>query len=238
MPRLAFVRLRLLVTALLLLLAGLYVPARAETPPLRVLVTGDSMMQPLDEVLKPHVERAGGRLVSDRRPATGLTNPVILDWVQHARKQARRHRQRATVMFIGANDSNPLRTEDGREVNCCRRGWIDAYARRVAKIMRIWRRDSRAYVYWLTLPTPVEPRVAQFAAINYAIRQAAAEVGPQVRVVDTVPAISPGNRFRRRVRYRGRRVVVRDRDGVHLTRAGARIASDLVRRAMRSDGLL
>jgi hypothetical protein len=56
--------------------------------------------------------------------------------------------------------------------------------------------------------------------------------------VDTIPALSPGNRYRRRVRYRGKTVVVRGRDGVHLTTAGARIARDLVVRAMRADGVL
>jgi hypothetical protein len=57
-------------------------------------------------------------------------------------------------------------------------------------------------------------------------------------MVDTVPTLSPGNRFRRKLRYRGRTVVARDGDGVHLTTAGSRIARDLVVRAMRADGLL
>ena len=55
-------------------------------------------------------------------------------------------------------------------------------------------------------------------------------------MVDTVPVLSPNNRFRRKLRYRGRSVVVRDGDGVHLTTAGARMARDLVVRAMRADG--
>lgn len=225
--------------ACLLLAPALGAPASAaEAPPLRVLVTGDSLMQPLDRLLKPSVKRAGGRLFSDPRPGTGITNPITLDWLRHARRQARRRRPRATVMFIGANDSYELRAEDGRTVACCRRAWIDAYARRVGRMMRSYRRGSRAYVYWLTLPTPQEPHRRRFAAINFAIGQAAAAVGPGVSVVDTVPALSPGNRYRRRLRYRGRMVVVRDRDGVHLTTAGSRIAADLVRRAMRLDGLL
>ena len=222
-----------------LVLAFLGVPAHAaDTPRARVLVTGDSMMQPLDEMLEPRVEREAGRLISDPRPGTGVASRSPLDWVGHAKRQMRRHRPRATVMLIGPNDSGALRTSDGREVRCCRRAWIDAYAQRVAKLMRIFQRDGRAYVYWLTLPTPVEPHRDRFIAINIAIEQAAAEVAGQARVVDTVPVLSPGNEFRRRIRYRGRTVVVRDRDGVHLTNAGSRIAARLVQRAMRADGLL
>jgi hypothetical protein len=224
--------------ALLAVLAVLALPARAADPPLRVLVTGDSMMQPLDEILRKPVKRAGGRVVSDPRPGTGLSNRIAFDWQRHAKRQMRRHRPRATVMLIGPNDSYAMRGADGREVSCCRRAWIDAYAERAARMMRTYRRRGRAFVYWLTLPTPVEPHRQRFAAINIAIEQAAGEAGSRVRVVDLVPVLSPGNRFRRKLRYRGRRVVVRDRDGVHLTNAGSRIASDAVRRAMRRDGLL
>jgi hypothetical protein len=50
--------------------------------------------------------------------------------------------------------------------------------------------------------------------------------------------LSPDGRFHRSVVYRGRSRVVRDEDGVHLAASGIRIASDIVRAALRSDGLL
>jgi hemolysin type calcium-binding protein len=100
-------------------------------------------------------------------------------------------------------------------------------------------RRKRRHVYWLTLPMPrQDSRRQQFLAINYAIAQAARKAGSKAHVVDTVPVLSPGNRFHRRLRYHGESVVVRDGDGVHLTTDGARIVRDLVVRAMRSDGLL
>lgn len=221
-----------------LLLGLLAVPAASADAKPRVLVTGDSMMQPLDRLLEPPVEEAGGRVFSDPRPGTGLLSPSIFDWQEHAHRQMKRRRPHLTVMFIGPNDSNRVRTDGGREVACCRRAWIDEYAERVARMMRTYRRRSRAWVYWLTLPTPVEPHAARFAAINYAIAQAAEDVGSHARAVDTVPVISPGNKFRRKIRYRGRMVRVRDRDGVHLTTAGSRIVMRLIRGTMRADGLL
>ena len=199
----------------------------AESPSPRVLVTGDSMVEPLDRQLAVAVRRTGGRAFRDPRPGTGLTRPLILDWVRHARRQVKRHRPRATVMFIGANDSAALRAGDGREVECCRRAWIAAYADRVERMMRIYRRGSRAWVYWVTLPMPRgSEHWPRFKATNLAIAQAGAAAGERVRVVDTVPVLSPGNRYRRRVEYRGRTVTVRDRDGVHLTVDGVRRAAD------------
>jgi hypothetical protein len=222
----------------LLLVPLLVTPVASADSPLRVIVTGDSMMEPLDRLLEPPVEEVGGRLISDPRPGTGILSPFTFDWQKHARRQVKRYRPQLTVMFIGPNDSNRVRTDDGREVACCRRAWIDEYAQRVERMMRTYRRESRGWIYWLTLPTPVEPHDAPFAAINLAIAEAADAVGSHARAVDTVPVISPGNKFRRRIRYRGRMVRVRDRDGVHLTTAGSRIVMRLVRQTMRADGLL
>jgi hypothetical protein len=213
--------------------------AAAEAAPVRVLVTGDSLVQPLDDLMVRPVERRGGRVFKDPRPASGLTRPFVLDWPKHARRQVRKRRPDATVMFIGAGDTEPLTSRSGRRVLCCQRDWIDAYADLVERMMRTYMRRKRHDVYWLTLPLPRQKdRRPQFLAINYAIAQAARKAGAKAHVVDTVPVLSPSNEFHRRVRYHGRSVVVRDRDGVHLTRAGARIARDLVLRAMRRDGVL
>lgn len=226
---------RLAVLSLLVLPAF----ATASSPSPRVLITGDSMVEPVDRVVAAAVERHGGRAFRDARPGTGITRPLYLDWIRHARRQVKRYHQDATVMFIGANDSAALRAADGREVECCRRAWIDAYATRVERMMRIYRQDSKAWVYWLTLPLPRgSEHWPRFRATNLAIKQAGAAAGEHVRVVDTVPILSPDDRYHRRVTYDGRVVTVRDKDGIHLTAAGARILRDLVMDAMRSDGVI
>lgn len=222
-----------------MLLLLLCLPAAVAEAGPRVLVTGDSMVQPLDELLAKPVKRVDGRVKRDPRPGTALTRPIVLDWEKHARKQAREHRPKATVMFIGAGDTEKLKSEDGPRVACCSRAWVDAYSERVARMMRSYMRKKRAYVYWLTLPAPRQQKhQKRFLAINFAIAQAAEEVGGKARAVDTVPVLSPGNDFRRKLRYRGKMVVVRDGDGIHLTTAGSKIARDIVVRAMRADGLL
>jgi hypothetical protein len=225
---------------LVVLLALLSVPAApAEAAPVRVLVTGDSLVQPLDELMVRPVERRGGRVVKDARPGTGITRPLVLDWVKHARRQVRKRRPQATVVFIGAGDTEPLTSANGPRVACCRRAWIDAYADRVERMMRTYMRRKRRDVYWLTLPVPRQrDRRPQFLAINYAIEQAARKAGEEAHVVDTVPVLSPNNEFHHKLRYRGRSVVVRDGDGVHLTTAGARMVRDLVVRAMRRTGVI
>ena len=218
------------------LLAPAPVAAGAEP---RVLVTGDSLVQPLDDLMVRPVERVGGRVTKDSHPGSGLTRPLVLNWLRHARRQVRNHRPHATVVFFGATDTGPLPTAGGPQVACCRRAWIDSYAERVERMMRTYMRRKRHHVYWLTLPAPRERARGQvFLAINYAIAQAARKAGAKAHVVDTVPVFSPDNRFHRRVRYHGRSIVARDDDGIHLTTAGSRAVRDLVVRAMRADGVL
>jgi hypothetical protein len=198
---------------------------------LRVLATGDSMIQIVDGFL---AGRLHGGVRSDARISTGISKPGEFDWVRHARRQAARRRPDVTVSFIGANEGFPL-----GGAACCGRAWIRRYAGRVRRMMRAYRRGRAGVVYWLTLPTPRDARFARvFGPVNRALRRAASRFGPQVRLIDLRPVLAPGGRFRRAIRYRGRRVVVRQDDGVHLSPAGASIAADLVIRAMRRDRIL
>jgi hypothetical protein len=114
---------------------------------LRVLATGDSMIQIVDSYLKQRLD--GARVRSDAQVSTGISKPWLLDWRAYSRRQARRLRPDVTVMFIGANDGFAM-----GGIACCGRPWIAEYARRARRMMRTYARDGRARVYWLLLPLP------------------------------------------------------------------------------------
>ena len=215
-------------------------PAFTHEGRLRLLATGDSMIQIIDGILERRLERRRGtRVRSDARISTGVSKPRMFDWVRRAREQARSLHPDVTVMFIGANDGFPLRTPAGAGAPCCGAAWVAAYARRVEAMMRSYRRRGRSYVYWMTLPAPRRADFARvYRAVNKAIRRAAARVGRGVRVIDLVPVFTPGGEFRRYVRFRGRRVNARQDDGVHLSTAGAAIAATLLVDRLKADGAL
>ena len=199
---------------------------------LRLLATGDSMIQIVDVHLKRRLARTRVRVRSDARVSTGISKPFLLDWVGHARRQAR-SRPAATVVFLGANEGFPI-----GGVNCCSDGWADRYAARAERMMRSYSRSGAGQVYWLTLPVP---RPGQWKSIyrtvNVGIKRAAARVGDGVTVVDTARYFTPRG-FRSAMRVGGRTVTVRQSDGVHLNSTGAALAAGLVQRAMRRDGLI
>ena len=199
---------------------------------LRILATGDSMIQIVDTFLR---QRLGGpaRLRSDAHVSTGISKPAMFDWVRQARRQAA-SRPDVTVMFIGANDGFPL-----GGVSCCGEAWIEAYAGRVRKMMRSYRRRRAGVIYWLTLPTPRDENFARiFRPVNAALERAARSFKEQVRLIDLRRTFTPDGRFHRTIRYRGHTVVARQEDGVHLSTKGAEIAASIIVRALKRDRIL
>jgi hypothetical protein len=207
---------------------------------LRVLATGDSMIQIIDGDLQRRLGARGPISVhSDAHISTGISKPFMFDWVAHARATAHGLHPDVTIMFLGANDGFPMGTPSGHRAPCCNQAWIHEYARRARTMMRAYARGGAGTVYWLLLPTPRSTRFQTvFRPVNRALRSAATSFPGVVHVVDLGTTFTPGGRFRQTMRWQGRTVTVRQADGVHLSVAGASIATTLVLRRMRRDGLL
>ncbi|HEY1273446.1 MAG TPA: DUF459 domain-containing protein [Thermoleophilaceae bacterium] len=221
------------------LLAAAPAHAAQAQRPVTVLATGDSMIQLVDTALRKRLAPQGVRVPSDARISTGISKPRLLDWQRLAREQARRWRPRATVMFLGANDGFNMRTARGRLAICCGKAWRVEYARRARRMMRAYARHRAGYVYWLLLPQAREGFFTRsFPAVNAALRRAARALPRRVRLVHLNRVFTPRGRFRDYMRRNGRRVRVRQRDGIHLSAEGAAIAASLVVRRMRADGVL
>lgn len=201
-------------------------PAPGATRPV-LLVTGDSTVQGIDVDLGDRLRRSV-TLQPRFRPGSGLSHEDD-PWTRIADRQAHQVRPRVTVISVGASDGYPM-TPPGRTgaVPCCSAAWQAEYARRTASIMRSFARDGRGYVLWLSLPAPEDPRRAAISRVVNAVVRRTAPTVPGVVVVRVDRALTPGWRFRRTVGGR----VVRMPDGIHLTPAGAAIATSLVLRAL------
>jgi uncharacterized protein len=213
---------------------------RPATRRLRVLATGDSMIQIIDGDLQRRLGDRGPISVrSDAHISTGISKPFMFDWVAHARGSARTLHPDVTVMFLGANDGFPMGTRSGRRASCCGGDWVREYARRARRMMRSYARGGAGTVYWLLLPAPRGANFrAVFGPVNRALRAAARSFPGVVHVVDLGATFTPGGRFRQTIGWEGRTVSVRQEDGVHLNVAGASIATTLIIRRMRRDGLI
>jgi lysophospholipase L1-like esterase len=219
-----------------------FVPAQigAPTPPRRrlrtLLVTGDSMSQPLDLYLAQTLTSNGVHVIRDAHIGTGISKSILVDWGRLSTSQVHQDHPDAVVVFIGANEGFSMPGPGGRAVACCGPEWAAIYATRVRRMMNTYRQNGVARVYWLTLPTPREKLRAQIARIvNAAIEVAAEPYLAQVRVIDTVPTFTPRNRYRDAITIAGQPTIVREADGIHLNNAGSSLAAKLVLAAVDRD---
>jgi lysophospholipase L1-like esterase len=202
---------------------------------LSVLAAGDSMMQILDDDLHRRLAARGPvRVTNDAHISTGISKPFMFDWVAHAKAMAAKLHPDVSVVFLGANDGFGI-----GDAACCGGVWQARYAKRAGRMMRAYARGGQGTVYWLLLPTPRRPAFRDiYSAVNRALRQAADRFPGVVHVVDLAAVFTPGGRFRQTMTWHGKRVSVRQADGVHLSVTGARIAAEVVIRRMRVDGLV
>jgi hypothetical protein len=209
----------------------------ARLPDLKtLLVTGDSLAQPLDVQLARRLAGDGVRTVRDAHLGTGISKSDIVDWGLLSTQQVKQRKPDAVVMFMGANEGFPFPGAGGRQVQCCGPDWAVVYATRARRMMQTYRRAGAARVYWLTLPLPRDaPRQKIARAVNAAIAVAAQPFRSQVRVLDMTGVFTPGGRYRAAMSVGGSEKIVRRPDGIHLNDAGASIATGIVLGRLRAD---
>jgi hypothetical protein len=206
---------------------------------LRLLATGDSEIQLIDQFLAADLARRWGDVTSDARIGTGISKLQLFDWIGHAWVQAGSMQPDITVMFIGGNDGFAIQSRTGSWVVCCGRRWSELLADRVDEMMRAYLRGGAGRVYWFTLPAPRDPRLAaSFAGVNVAYRIAAARHPDGVHVMRADRVFTPNGYFQQTIDYHGHQISVREADGYHLNAAGDQIATSMLIDAMRGDGLI
>jgi lysophospholipase L1-like esterase len=196
----------------------------------RLLATGDSMIQIIDSFLEQRLAPRRAHVRSDAHISSGLSKPFFFDWPHHARAQTASYRPDVTIMFIGANDGFPF-----GDTPCCGRAWRHRYAHIARGMMRTYERTG--VVYWCLLPAPRDGNFRRvFVAVNRALH--IAQRHTDARLLDLPKTFTPGYRFRQTITWHGRTVSVRQDDGVHLNTTGASIAATLMIRRMARDGVL
>src|SRR4051794_33705608 len=193
-----------------------------------LLVTGDSLSQPLDQEMARRL--AGSvKVVRDPHLGTGISKSLLVDWAKLSAAQVKKFKPDAIVVFIGANEGFPMKGADGQDVNCCGVDYAAIYASRVRQMMNTYRQAGAARVYWLTLPTPRDPARQKIArTVNAAIAVGAEPWRSQVRVFDTVPIFTPGAKYRDAMDVGGTEKIVRESDGIHLNQTGSSHLADLL----------
>ena len=201
--------------------------------PVEVFVTGDSQAEFIGQLLTDALPDDLFDVEVAARNATGLTNPEFFNWEINAQQEIEARKPDAVVMIMGGNDGFNVLV-DGQLYGPDTPQWQTEYARRAAVVMRELGSDGRRPVYWVPPPTARDSDFNEiYATQNKAVEQAAAAV-PGARYVDIYDTINKG-RYNDQLKIDGRRVLARQSDGVHFSRAGALVPARLIFRAMAQD---
>ena len=197
--------------------------------PLRLWVGGDSLAGIYGQSL---VRLATDSGVIDARLeyklSTGLTRPDYFDWPSRLAEVLREENPDVVVVIFGANDSQGVLAPDGSVYQVQTDGWRHEYARRVGAVMDELRAPGRLVV-WTGLPPMRDAEFSDRLGELDSIYKLEAALRPGVAFVNAWDLFSDpasGGYAAYLKDTDGDIQLVREPDGVHLTRAGGdRLAS-------------
>ncbi|MCO4762464.1 MAG: DUF459 domain-containing protein, partial [Myxococcales bacterium] len=197
-----------------------------------VMILGSSSMNGvLGRTFVNNLRRRGLRVYKLGVASSGLSRPDYFDWLTQVRHLPITKRTSLAVLYLGGNDAQAIRLMDsarrpGKWVRFGARKWPKLYAARVARLAAaLCKRGVRQVVYVL----PADVAKSRLQRRLRPVRRGQLRGVRRVRCASAVSSRGDlrrivNERLRRRTkRRRGRAARLRQPDGVHLTRAGAKV---------------
>ena len=186
--------------------------------------------------LKRQLESTGlAEVRAESRPNTGLVRDDFYSWPRRVERYLSENDVDVVVLMAGANDSQNMMVER-RRIDLRTDAWLTEYDRRIAVLMDA---TSAAGVrlYWAGLPVMRKSRHQLTAQLVNPLFQAAAAERSHVQYISTWELFAgEDGKYRYWGRSAGgRKVSMRDSDGVHFTMAGAIHLADHLRAALEVD---
>lgn len=204
---------------------------RTVTPddPLRVYVAGDSQAFYPGHALTG-VEGASFLDVTvDSRHSTGLARPDLFNWPAELLDIAAEHDPELVVIFIGGNDWQPMQAPEGELLRRGTDGWLLEWMWRLEVALDALAASHRHTVLVSLPPARPEPFRTGYSQINELSRTVSLSRS-DVTLVDIWELFGGNDPYRDRVAppSGGDQVRVRQQDGIHLNRTGAKWVAAMV----------
>ena len=198
--------------------------------PLEVWIGGDSLTSEFGPALADRLARTRkAEAETEFRFSSGLARPDFYDWPARLTEIVAEQDPDVFIVMFGANDGQNIAAR-GKVLAFGSREWEQEYRRRVDAVIDILSGDGRQ-VYWVGQPIA---RAADFDAKMQVLNDIYADQAkgrPGVTYIDTraLFAGEDGGYAAYLEDASGQSVLMRQQDGVHLTRAGGeRLAAVLI----------
>ncbi len=201
------------------------------TPQDKVLLVGDSMMQGVAPHVARALQKANIASVDLSKQSTGLAYPSYFDWPATVQKAIPDSGITVMVVFLGANDTWDIFI-GGRAERFGSEKWQSVYAQRIDSMVK-FAESQNVRVIWLGAPNMGREKINSGVKILNHLYQSEASDG-LARYVSTRELLSGGDDtdvYQKHITTDGgKTVTVRTDDGIHFTRVGQEMLSNLILR--------
>lgn len=193
----------------------------------KVLLVGDSMMQGV----APHVARALQsakiKTLDLSKQSTGLAYPSYFNWPAVVRETIPKEKISVMVVFLGANDTWDMML-GGRFERFGTEKWQSVYASRVEEMVK-FAESQHARVIWLGAPNMGREKINSGVKVLNQLYASSLKDGIS-RYLSTKEVLGDsGDGYQKSItKEDGKQVTVRTEDGIHFTRNGQKMLSDLI----------
>jgi hypothetical protein len=201
-----------------------------------VLVLGDSLAGgPAASAFSQAAWNLPGVSVTVRyKISSGLSRPEIFNWMTEAESLLGESRFKAVVILLGSNDAQTMYTDRGAETFGSGR-WFGMYRRNVDGILDLFRKHG-VKVYWIGIPPMRSQGFNGRVSLLNGVYSDAMTGRENAVFIETAQLIGgPGGAYVKALNLEGVWKVVREIDGIHLTRDGADILALHVLSRIRDD---
>ena len=201
------------------------------TPQDKVLLVGDSMMQGVAPHVARALQKANIASLDLSKQSTGLAYPSYFDWPATVQKTIPDSGITVMVVLLGANDTWDIYV-GGRAERFGSEKWQAVYAQRIDSMVK-FAESQNVRVIWLGAPNMGREKINSGVKILNHLYQAENNDG-LARYVSTRELLSGGDDtdvYQKHITTEGgKTVTVRTDDGIHFTRVGQEMLSNLILR--------
>lgn len=199
-----------------------------------VLFIGDSMMRILGTQAEKNFKKAGIQPVAAFSSlGSGLVRPSVFNWTKKINELIDANKPKMVFIALGTNDRQALEAPDGRVINYTDEAtWTTIYGELIGNVMDQFIKAGVDTIVWFLPPDMKAPDVQEHGKLLRKILSAEATKSDEriekVQLFDMAKVLSPkpGTYSQHKISPTGQALQVRDPDGVHLTRDGAKIVAE------------
>jgi hypothetical protein len=198
------------------------------TPQDKVLLVGDSMMQGVAPHVARALQKANISSLDLSKQSTGLAYPSYFDWPATVQKTLPGSNITVMVVFMGANDTWDM-VLGGHYERFGTDRWQTMYTSRIDSMVK-FAESQNVRVIWLGAPNMGKEKInAGVKVLNQLYKSETSDgVARYVSTRELLSANNPEEYEKHITREDGKVVTVRTDDGIHFTRDGQVMLSNLI----------